>query len=106
MISKILAIRLAKMLSGIISPQQSSFVKGRQIFDNVLLVQECIADIRKAGRGGNVVLKLDMAKAYDRVSWPVLIQVLRWFGFFEAWIDMVWRLILNVWFSIIVNGSP
>ena len=68
MISKILAIRLAKVLPNLISPQQSGFVQGRQIFDNIMLVQELIADIRKASRKGNVMLKIDMAKAYDRVS--------------------------------------
>ncbi|XP_071940368.1 uncharacterized protein [Coffea arabica] len=95
-ISKILAIRLAKVLPDIISPQQSGFVKGRQIFDNILLAQELIADIGKTSRGDNIVLKIDMAKAYDRVAWPFLIQVLRRFGFCEAWTDMIWRLISNV----------
>nr|XP_027127775.1 uncharacterized protein LOC113743906 [Coffea arabica] len=47
-----------------------------------------------------------MAKAYDRVSWLFLLQVLRRFGFGERWIDMIWRLISNVWFSVLINGSP
>ena len=47
-----------------------------------------------------------MMKAYDRVSWMFLIQVFRRFGFSKLWIDMVWRLVSNVWFSVIVNGSP
>ncbi|XP_027170444.1 uncharacterized protein LOC113770234 [Coffea eugenioides] len=72
----------------------------------MLLPKELISDIRKSNRGGNVVLKLDMAKAYDRVSWPFLLQVLRKFGFGERWIDMIWRLISNVWFSVLINGVP
>ena len=51
-----------------------------------------------------MALKLDMAKAYDRMSWVFVIQVLRRFGFGERFIDMVWHLIFNVWFSVIVNG--
>ncbi|XP_027184132.1 uncharacterized protein LOC113782440 [Coffea eugenioides] len=98
--------RLSKVWPSIISPQQSGFVKGRQIFDNFLLAQELVSDIHRKNREGNVVLKLDMAKAYDRVSWPFLLQVLRRFGFGEVWIDMIWRLISNVWFSVIVNGAP
>ena len=47
-----------------------------------------------------------MAKAYDRVSWQFLITILRRFGFGERFIDMVWRLISNVWFSVLVNGVP
>nr|XP_027072034.1 uncharacterized protein LOC113696849 [Coffea arabica] len=73
--------------------------------DNFLLVQELLSDIKKPNRGGNVMLKLDMMKANDRVSWIFLTQVLRRFGFSEVWIDMVWR-ISNVWFSVIVNGLP
>ncbi|XP_071909825.1 uncharacterized protein [Coffea arabica] len=46
-----------------------------------------------------------MAKAYDRVSWLHLIGVLRKFGFGERFIDMVWRLISNVWFSVMINGT-
>nr|XP_027071629.1 uncharacterized protein LOC113696407 [Coffea arabica] len=105
-ISKVLSDRLAWILPKIISPQQSSFVKGRHISDNFLLAQELISGIRRSNRGGNVVLKLDMAKAYDRISWVFLLQVLRRFGFTERWIDMIWRLISNVWFSVLVNGSP
>ncbi|XP_027170927.1 uncharacterized protein LOC113770609 [Coffea eugenioides] len=104
-LSKILADRLASLLPCLVSPQQTSFVKGRNITENYLLAQELVSGIRKASRGGNVALKLDMSKAYDRVSWLFLINVLRRFGFGERFIDMVWRLISNVWFSIIINGA-
>ena len=104
-ISKILAIRLASILPKIIFGNQNGFVWGRVISNNYLLAQELISNIGRTARGGNVALKLDMMKAYDRVVWPFLINVLRAFGFGERWIDMVWRLISNVWFSVIVNES-
>ncbi|XP_027184159.1 uncharacterized protein LOC113782466 [Coffea eugenioides] len=72
--------------------------------DNFLLAQELLSDIKKPNRGGNMMLKLDMMKDYDRVSWIFLIQVLRRFGFSEVWIDMVWQLISNIRFSVIMNG--
>nr|XP_027066533.1 uncharacterized protein LOC113692333 [Coffea arabica] len=104
-LSRLLADRLAGLLPKLISPQQSGFVRGRNIVENYLLAQEIVAGIGKKSRGGNVVLKLDMAKAYDRVSWLHLIGVLRKFGFGERFIDMVWRLISNVWFSVMINGA-
>ncbi|XP_071923161.1 uncharacterized protein [Coffea arabica] len=103
-ISRILVSCLTSILPRIISPRQSGFVQGRTLSDNFLLAQELITDIGKKCRGRNVVLKLDMAKAYDRMSWVFIIRVLRRFGFGERFIDMVWRLLSNVWFSVLVNG--
>jgi len=40
------------------------------------LAQEIITDMKKRGKPTNVVIKLDLAKAYDRVDWKYLIKVL------------------------------
>lgn len=104
-ISKVLAIRLESILPKIISSQKSGFVKGRLISDNILLAQELVGSLNKKVRGGNAVMKLDMAKAYDRVSWVFLISVMRKFGFGERWLDMVWRLISGCSFSVLLNGE-
>jgi len=103
-ISRLLHGRMANCLPFIISRNQSGFVKGRNITENVLLAQEIIRDIKLRNKENNVVVKLDMAKAYDRVSWIFLTKVLRKFGFSERIVDMVWRLISNNWYSILVNG--
>lgn len=87
--------RIVEVLPKIISPTQSGFVKGRSITENILLAQEIIRDIYRRSQNVNVVVKLDMAKAYDRVSWIFLTKVLRRFGFAEPIIDMVWRLVSN-----------
>ncbi|KAM6541640.1 hypothetical protein CsatB_006087 [Cannabis sativa] len=69
-ISKVLANRLKLVLDNIISPFQSAFISGRIIFDNILIAQEIIHAInnRKHGKRGWAALKLDMAKAFDRVE--------------------------------------
>ncbi|XP_059295445.1 secreted RxLR effector protein 78-like [Lycium ferocissimum] len=46
-----------------------------------------------------------MAKAYDRVSWLFLTKALRKMGFSERIIDMVFRIISNNWYSILLNGQ-
>ncbi|XP_059288678.1 uncharacterized protein LOC132042067 [Lycium ferocissimum] len=86
--------------------QMAGFVKGRSIVENILLVQEIVHDMRLRGRPANVVIKLDMTKAYDRVSWLFLTKVLRKMGFGEFLIDMVHRIISNNWYSILINGQP
>jgi len=50
-----------------------------------LFAQEIINDFDKEQKGGNSVMKFDMAKVYDSVTWPFLSQVMRRLGFSEAW---------------------
>lgn len=52
-----------------------------------------------------MVVKLDMAKTYDRVYWIFLTKVLRKFGLSEIIIDMVYRVVSDNWSSVIVNGQ-
>ena len=103
-ITKVLVSRLSGILPKLISPSQSGFVPGKLIHDNILLAQELVHDLNRRTRGGNVVLKLDMAKAYDRMSWPFLIHMLRAFDFSEHWLLLIHHSISNSWFSILVNG--
>lgn len=50
------------------------------------------------------MLKLDMAKAYDWVSWFFLLSVMRRMGFYVVWIDFVFWAVSNIWYSVVVNG--
>ncbi|WRX16205.1 Reverse transcriptase domain - like 10 [Theobroma cacao] len=104
-VTKLLANRLSKILPSIISENQSGFVNGRIISDNILLAQEMIGKINAKSRGGNVVLKLDMAKAYDRLNWEFLYLMMEHFGFNAHWITMIKTCISNCWFSLLINGS-
>uniref|UniRef100_A0A0V0IU37 Putative ovule protein n=1 Tax=Solanum chacoense TaxID=4108 RepID=A0A0V0IU37_SOLCH len=103
-ISRVLSMRLATVLPLLVSDNQSGFVRGRSITESIMLAQEITQGIKKPHIGSNVVIKLDMAKAYDRVSWSFTCLVLRRFGFGEIFIDLVWRLMSNNWYSIIING--
>ncbi|XP_059306149.1 uncharacterized protein LOC132057525 [Lycium ferocissimum] len=104
--AKVLSTRLNNILPSIISTNQSGFIKGRSITENILLAQEIIQDIEKADEKGNVVsLKLDMDKAYDRVSWPYLCILMRKMGFCELWIDLIYKHISSNWYSLIINGT-
>lgn len=59
---------ILKGLPNIISSNQSGFIKGRSINKNILLAQGIIRGINLRKKYQNIVVKLDMAKAYDRVS--------------------------------------
>ncbi|XP_074289141.1 uncharacterized protein LOC141614281 [Silene latifolia] len=106
-VSKVLANRLKAFLGDIVSENQSAFTPGRAISDNVLIAFE-IFNFMKGhnGREGFMALKLDMAKAYDRVEWVFLERVLRAMGFDRAWIRRVMECVSTVSFSVLINGQP
>ncbi|XP_060190555.1 uncharacterized protein LOC132619775 [Lycium barbarum] len=88
-ISRVLHERLVQFLPLLISSNQSGFVKGGSIVKNVLLAQEIVRDISKRTKTANMVVKLDMMKAYDRVSWLFLTKV-----------------VSSNWYSVLINGKP
>ncbi|KAL2223667.1 UNVERIFIED_CONTAM: hypothetical protein Sindi_3080900, partial [Sesamum indicum] len=93
--TKLMSIRLGHVLPKVLSPSQSGFVPGRLLSDNVLLAQELVHSLESRRSEANVIFKLDMAKAYDRVNWEFLFQVLRLKGFPQHWINLVANAGLN-----------
>ena len=68
MISKCIVQKLKRVLPRLVSPIQSSFIPGRQITDNVIVMQEVLHSMRrKTGIKGWMAIKLDLEKAYDRL---------------------------------------
>ncbi|KAF5446820.1 hypothetical protein F2P56_032419 [Juglans regia] len=97
---------LAPMLKRIISPEQGAFIPSRSIFDNISLTQELANSINKQVRGGNIILKLDMEKAYDSVDWGFLLHVMAHFGFSRQMCGLIKQCISTPWFSVVMNGVP
>ncbi|GAA0145346.1 hypothetical protein LIER_05564 [Lithospermum erythrorhizon] len=102
---KMISTRLSKILPHIISDCQTRFTQGRVIQDNILLTQEFTHYLDQPCLSGNVMLKLDMTKAFDMLSWKFLKAILKKFGFSADWIARVINCISNSWFSVLVNGS-
>ena len=78
LISKVIANRLKKVLPLIISSNQSTFIPGCLISDNILAAYETFHTMHSSmkGKKGFTVVKLDMSKAYDRVEWQLLEAVM------------------------------
>ena len=104
-LSKVLANRLKRAISGIISKIQNAFVLNRQILDSVLIANECL-DSRLKAVVLSVLCKLDVEKAFDHVSWDFLMYMLQQCGFSEQWRKRILFCISTVKFSILINGSP
>jgi len=106
-ISKILANRLKPWLPELVTLEESAFVGGRQIQDNIIIVQEVLHQIRtrKRKKHFQAVLKLDMQKAYDRVEWDFLRDYLLKIGFHTQWVKWILQCVTTVSFGIKFNGE-
>lgn len=103
--SKVLAVRLQKVLPLIISPQQNGFVASRKILDSILTIHENIHSLI-VNKRASFILKLDLLKAYDRVDWGFLSKILKAFGFGEKIMVLINQLISTLRFFVLVNVSP
>ena len=84
LLAKILANRLKKVVSKVVSPTQNVFVEGRQILDAALIANEAIDSLLKRDES-SVLCKLDLEKAYDHINWDFLLIVMEKMGFGEKW---------------------
>ncbi|GJV83550.1 RNA-directed DNA polymerase, eukaryota [Tanacetum coccineum] len=86
-IAKVLANRLSKVLPSVVvvGEAQMAFIKGRQIVDGPLIVNEIIAWAKKHKKR-LMFLKVDFEKAFDSLSWPFLFSIMEQVGFSREWI--------------------
>lgn len=104
-ISKIITNRLKPILKVCISRNQAAFLKGRSLGENVLLASDLIMDYEKSSCSKSSMLKVDIRKAFDTVSWDFVNKMLAAQGFpplFRTWIQ---ECITTPSFSIAVNGE-
>ncbi|XP_022015014.1 uncharacterized protein LOC110914533 [Helianthus annuus] len=103
-ISKIIADRIKGGLNEIVSINQSAFVPGKKISDNILLTQELMHNYHRNVGPPRCAFKVDIQKAYDTVDWRFLKSVLRGFGFNDNMVRWIMMCVSSTSFSVCVNG--
>ncbi|KAJ9542089.1 hypothetical protein OSB04_028595 [Centaurea solstitialis] len=104
-ISKIIVERMKSFLSQLIGTDQSAFIPGRRISDNILMAHELVAGYQRDVGQPRCAFKIDLRKAYDTVDWRFLLRMLQGFSFhpvFCKWID---QMLSTSSFSIALNGE-
>lgn len=105
-ISKVLANRLKPIMDKLTGPEQSSFIPGRSTTDNILIAQEVLHSLRKRkGCSAGFVLKVDLEKAYDRIEWSFLREVLRFSGFNDGFQRLIMTLVSSTVLAVCWNGD-
>eukprot|EP01018_Ginkgo_biloba_P022058 Gb_03022 [translate_table: standard] len=103
-VSKVIAMRVKKLLSKSISGEQFGFVEGRQIHEAIGVAQEGLHSI-KTRRLKAVVAKIDLSKTHDRVSWLYLRMMLIHIGFCVPFVNWVMSCVSTVSFEVLINGA-
>ena len=80
MISKVIANRLKPFLPSLILDEQMGYVEGRQIFNNIIQAHEVVHSL-KSNKQDGMIIQLDLAKAYDKLSWAYIIEIPKAYGF-------------------------
>jgi hypothetical protein len=83
-VTKVLTIRLEKIVDKLILANQTTFMKGRNIMTGIMTLHEILHETKRSGVVG-IVLKLDFEKAYDKVCWDFLFANLSIRGFNDKW---------------------
>ncbi|WVZ68209.1 hypothetical protein U9M48_017172 [Paspalum notatum var. saurae] len=105
LLTKLLAITLAPKLEGLILKNQCAFIKGCSIHDCFRTVQLSCRLLHQK-KVSCVLVKVDIARVFDSVSWPFLLELLEHVGFSRRWRDWISTLLQTSSTKILMNGNP
>lgn len=101
--SKILVIRLRPRTAELVHPNQSAFVRGRNLHNDFILVRQLARKLHKCKIPG-ALLMLDISSAFNSISWPFLFEVLRARGFSGKWLTWMAILLSSASSRVVLNG--
>jgi hypothetical protein len=103
--TKVLTMRLTPYADKLISKTQTTFIPGRYILEGVVILHEILHELRSRKSQG-IILKLDFEKAYDKVHWGFMFEVLKKKNFPQKWLEWMKQIIEGGRVGININGEP
>ncbi|GJR70110.1 RNA-directed DNA polymerase, eukaryota, reverse transcriptase zinc-binding domain protein [Tanacetum coccineum] len=103
--SKILTKRMKPGLDKLVNVNQSAFILGRLIQDNILITQELLRGYNRKNRHKRCAMKIDVQKAYDTLNWEFLKKALISFGFHSQMMQWIMTCVSSYACSVCINGD-
>jgi hypothetical protein len=105
LVTKVLAARLSVYIDELILTLQSAFIRGRCIQDNFTYVRGLARHYHRT-KTPVCLMKLDISKAFDSVSWEYLLELMRARGFNTRWTNWIAALLRHSSSVVMLNGVP
>ena len=102
-LTKVLSRRLEKHIPSVINPDQSGFVSGRYIGENIRFIEDLVEKFDREEREG-LILQLDFEKAFDSVEWDFMIETLKAFNLGKEFISYVKCCYTDIYSCVCNNG--
>uniref|UniRef100_A0A803QBY8 Reverse transcriptase domain-containing protein n=1 Tax=Cannabis sativa TaxID=3483 RepID=A0A803QBY8_CANSA len=103
----LIGTRLGRMCAIWSKNSSECLIKGRWIAEGSILAAEAFHTMKKIrGKKGYMAVKTDMHKAYDRIEWDFLHNVLIANGFSSKVCNLLMRCVTSVSFLVLLNGTP
>jgi hypothetical protein len=77
---KLLNDRITPIADNINSESRTAFIRGRNILEGVVILHEVMHELKRSKRQG-VLFKIDFKKAYDKVKWDFVQEVIERKGY-------------------------
>ncbi|XP_060198564.1 uncharacterized protein LOC132627306 [Lycium barbarum] len=100
-----LSNRLKRVLPSIISANQSAFVVGWTIVQNILICQDLVRLYNRKQTTSSCLIKIDLKIAYDTVEWDFVEEMLYALEFPQKCIKWIMNCVTTVQYSITINGG-
>ena len=103
-ITKLIVTQIRSHLDNIISPYQIAFISRRRGTDNIVIAQELIHSMGRAKeRTGYMAIKIDLEKAYDKIEWAFIREMLIEFNFPDNIVYLIMSCVSSVSTSLLFN---
>jgi hypothetical protein len=90
-----------------IHTSQQAFIEGRRISNNIIIAQEITHSFAiSSWKSKAFMLKIDLAKAFDRLEWNFIIDALARIGLHGHFINLIHACVSSPTFSVVINGQP
>ena len=106
-ISKSLANRLKHHLPNYVDQAQSAFIASRHISSNIIITQKILHSFNlKTWKSNAFILKINLAKAFDRIEWHFIVASLQRLGLNDTFIGLIHACISSPTFAVLINDEP